>query len=206
MKQFSWSLFNIKTLQKQAKKYYLSPSKQSIYRQLLKGNYFQLMFRSHNNKTKFIAVEKLWCCFEKRENGLYYGRLVSLPKIINTLHFGDEIPFGVEHILASMTQEKAKAHFSMSLRHRNLAQLHKQLLVNSESSTQWIREMPANDQDTGWRLIGTNEVIANDAKDFKLFQLSKNISWDKILRGRVGARLENTSISTVGQRKTHSYE
>ncbi len=199
MKGICWSLLNVKTLQKQGKKFYLSPKKTTIYQHLRQKAFFQLIVKSSNQKQQFIAVEKLWCRFLGRKDGHYVGQLVSIPKLIKDLAFGDQIDFCAEHVLACISPEKLQQNFALN-QNRNLAFLNKALLRQASLPAQWVREMPSQINDTGWRLIVAPNRFLLDANEFAGFNpltLDETGHWKNILRGEVGTRLAQHDLQAI---------
>ncbi|MFK8103046.1 MAG: hypothetical protein AB8G15_10995 [Saprospiraceae bacterium] len=199
MNGIRWSLLNVKTLQKQGKKFYLSPKKTTIYQHLRQKAFFQLIVKSNNQKKKFIAVEKLWCRFLGRKDGHYLGQLVSIPKLIKDLTFGDQIDFCAEHVLACLSPQKVQQNFALN-QSRNLAFLNKALLQQTNLPTQWVREMPSQINDTGWRLIAApNSYLldTNEFAGFNPFTLDDSGRWKNILRGEVGTRLDENELQAI---------
>ncbi len=98
MKHQSWAILPIKYLTKYGS-HYLPPRESEISGNMKKDNFVQLVFRSNNGTNSCISVEKLWCRITGFEEGLYYGKLMDQPVLIDGLERGDFIRFSHDYVV-----------------------------------------------------------------------------------------------------------
>ena len=79
--------------------HYLPPSQTELFGHLKTDNFVQLIFKSDNAPGDCIRVEKLWCRITGFDNGLYYGKLMDHPVLIDGLNRGDFIRFSHEYVV-----------------------------------------------------------------------------------------------------------
>ena len=104
-KQTNWVLFNVKHLSQHAVQY-RRPCRLELFETLLVGNYVQLMFRSSNNRPRFVGIEKIWCEIIGFHEGLYTAKVVEVPRVIAELNHGDSVFFSFDYVLGCCTKER----------------------------------------------------------------------------------------------------
>lgn len=110
------------------------------------GDLAKLLFEISEPDPGLPDAERMWVSVTGRDADGYTGVLTNEPALITTVRQGDAIRFGPEHVIATPG---------------NWPLLEKKILVSRRSHEQdlrpgWVyREVPDNDQDSGWRaLIG----------------------------------------------------
>lgn len=98
MKHQTWTILPIKYLTKYGS-HYLPPNESEISGNMKKDNFVQLVFRSNNGVGTCISVEKLWCRITGIEEGLFYGKLINQPLLIEGLNCGDFIRFSHDYVV-----------------------------------------------------------------------------------------------------------
>ncbi len=98
MQRQTWSILPIKYLSKYGSQY-LPPIESELLDHMKKDNFVQLIFRSEEGSHYCIGVEKLWCKITGFEDGLFYGKLMDQPVLIDGLQRGDFIRFSHEYVV-----------------------------------------------------------------------------------------------------------
>lgn len=94
----NWKLLNAEMLQRRYPGRFLRPSNEKLLRMLVRDRFVKMVFQSSNNKPGFIGIEYLWVRLIGYKDGMYNGRLVNQPEVIQTLQKGSIIQFRPENV------------------------------------------------------------------------------------------------------------
>lgn len=159
----SYTLYNIKFLSKNSGRY-LRPDKKALFSILKPGNYAQLMLRSISDRPNFIGIEKVWVQIDRLESGQYFGKLITIPQVIQQLKMGDEIAFAYDYVIAARPGHSITNRLDMG--NADMRCMVSESVLRLGQPIQYgVREMPTLYKDSGWRFFSSASELKRFPND-----------------------------------------
>ena len=145
--------------------------------QVRPGDVVKLIFAFHSDDPQAPGAERMWVLVETIEpHGHFTGKLDNMPGYIADLHAKDPVDFEARHIINTQHDDDD----NLVNRYAGLCFVTKRVLEDGAPVGYLYREVPDNDDDSGWRFTANDESddYINDSANVALVSLGAVLSVD----------------------------